>query len=215
MTSSAVIFALQYADDAAFARLTADGLQCRFDVMSETYLRAGLMINATKSEIPSASSPDDPTFSICGNQPNTPKRFLAWVQISYFLVTSQLRPKDAASLPHQPLAVWVKSVFGNKNLTTHTKIAVHDSVAVSTILHGCETWVPYRRHIRLLESFHIRRHQFILGIRWWRKVTHSEIRSGLEFHQSNPCSSIDSSAGWATSSECLIAACPIVCYMAN
>ena len=37
--------------------------------------------------------------------------------------------------------------------------------------------MPYRRHIRLLESFHIRRLQLILGLRWWHKVTHSEIRS--------------------------------------
>ena len=40
-----------------------------------------------------------------------------------------------------------------------------------------KTLIPYRRHIRLLESFHIRHHQLILGLRWWHKVTHSEIRS--------------------------------------
>ena len=37
--------------------------------------------------------------------------------------------------------------------------------------------MPYRRHIRLLESFHIRRLQLIIGLRWWHKVTHSESRS--------------------------------------
>ena len=68
-------------------------------------------------------------------------------------------------------------MFGNKNLTIHTKIVVYNAVVISTILYGCETWVPYRRHIRLLESFHIRRLQLILGLRWWHKVTHSEIRS--------------------------------------
>ena len=70
-----------------------------------------------------------------------------------------------------------KRVFGNQNLTTHTMIAVNNAVAISTILYGCETWVPYRRHIRLLESFNIGRLQLILGLRWWRNVTHSEIRS--------------------------------------
>ena len=73
-----------------------------------------------------------------------------------------------------------KRVFCNQNLTIHTKIVVYDAVVISTILYilyGCETWVPYRRHIRLLESFHIRRLQLILGLRWWHKVTHSEIRS--------------------------------------
>ena len=68
-------------------------------------------------------------------------------------------------------------MFGNQNLTTHTKIVVYNAVVISTILYGCETWVPYRRHIRLLEFFHIRHLQLILGLRWWHKVTHSEIRS--------------------------------------
>ena len=50
-TSSTMISALQYADDAAFLSHTADGLQRSLDVMSETYIRAGLMINTTKTEI--------------------------------------------------------------------------------------------------------------------------------------------------------------------
>ena len=44
-TSSAMISARQYADDAAFSSLTADGLQRSLDVMSDTNLRASLMIN--------------------------------------------------------------------------------------------------------------------------------------------------------------------------
>ena len=68
-------------------------------------------------------------------------------------------------------------MFGNQNLTIHTKIVVYNAVVISTILYGCKTWVPYRRHIRLLESFNIRRLQLILGLRWWHKVTHSEIRT--------------------------------------
>ena len=69
-------------------------------------------------------------------------------------------------------------MFGNQNRTIHINIVVYDAVVISTILYGCETWVQYRRHIRLLESFHIRRLKLILGLRWWHKVTHSEIRSG-------------------------------------
>ena len=68
-------------------------------------------------------------------------------------------------------------MFGKKNLTIYTKIVVYNAVVISTISYGCETWVPYRRHIRLLDSFHIRRLQLILGLRCWHKVTHSEIRS--------------------------------------
>ena len=63
-TSSAVISALQCADDAAFPSLTADGLQRSLEVMSETYLHAGLIINTAKTIIPSASSHVDQTFFI-------------------------------------------------------------------------------------------------------------------------------------------------------
>ena len=46
----------------------ADVLQRSLDVMSETYLRAGLLINTFKAEILGTSSPDVPTFSISVNQ---------------------------------------------------------------------------------------------------------------------------------------------------
>ena len=57
-TSSVLMSALLYADDASFPILTADGLQCILDVVSETYIRAGLIVNTTKAEILSASTPD-------------------------------------------------------------------------------------------------------------------------------------------------------------
>ena len=74
----------------------------------------------------------------------------------------------------------IKRVFSNRNLTEHTKIAVYEAVVIATILYGCESWVPYRRHIRPLEFINIRRLQLIHGLRWWNKVTHSEIRSWAE-----------------------------------
>ena len=104
-TSSAVIYALQYADDATFPSLTADRLQRSHDYMSKTCLRAGLMINTTKTEILSTSSPDAQIFLLVGISLRTPKILLTWAQISHFLVTSQMRSKDALTLLHQSLAI--------------------------------------------------------------------------------------------------------------
>ena len=176
-TSSAMISALQYADDAAFPSHTADRLQRSLDVMSETYLRAGLVINITKTEILSTPSPDAPTFSISGNQLKNSENFTylgSNLSFSGDLTNEIQRRINLASSAFGRLC---KRVFGNQNLTIHTKIVVYNAVVISTILYGCKTWVPYRCHIRLLESFHIRRLQLILGLRWWHKVTHSEIRS--------------------------------------
>ena len=156
-----MISALQYANDAAFPCLTADGLQ-RSLVMSETYLRAGLIINTTKTEILSTSSPDAPTFSINGSQLKNSENFTylgSNISFSGDVTNEIQRHINLASSAFDRLN---KRVFGNIDLTIHTKIAVYNAVVISTILYGCETWVQYRRHIKLLESFHIRRLQLIL-----------------------------------------------------
>ena len=159
-----MISALHSADDAALPSLTADGLQRCLDIMSETYLRAGLIIKKTITKILRKSSPDAPTLSIYGNQLKNSENFTFLVSNHSFLVTSQFGRLS-------------KRVFGNQNLTIHTMIVVYYAVVITTILYGCKTLVPYRRHIRLLESFHIRRLQLILELRWWHKKINSEIRS--------------------------------------
>ena len=144
-TSSVMISALQYADDAAFSRLTADGLQRSLDVMSETYLRAGLIINTTKTEILSTPSPDAPTFSIIGNQLKNSENFSYLGSNLSFSgdITNEIQRR--INLASSAFGRLSKRVFGNQYLIIQTKIVVYDVVFISTILYGCETWVPYRR----------------------------------------------------------------------
>ena len=212
--TSAIISALQYAD-AAFPSLPADRLQRSLDVMSEAYLRSGLMINTTKIEILSGSSPDAPTFSISGNQLKNSKKFTYLASNLSFSGNLRNVIQRRINLASSVFGRLSKHVFGNHNLTIHIKMAVYDAVVISTILFGCETWVPYRRHIRLLESFHVRRFQLILGLLLWHKVTHSEIRSRAGIP------SIDSillhrQLLWLVHViRIMIAYCPIVCFMTN
>ena len=124
-------------------------------------------VDTTKTVILSASSPGSPTFSISGKQLKKSADFIylgSNLSFSGDLTNDIQRRINLAS-----------TAFGNQNVTIHTKIAVYNAVVTSTILYGCETCVPYRHHIWLLESFHIRRLQLILGLHWWHKVTHSEI----------------------------------------
>ena len=123
-TSSAMISTLQHADDAAFPCLTADGLQRSLDVMSETYLRAGLIINTTKTKILSTSSPDAPTFSISGKQFKNSKNFTYLgtnLSFSGNLTNEIQRRINLASSAFGRLS---KRVFGIQNLTIHTMIVV-------------------------------------------------------------------------------------------
>ena len=115
-------------------------------------------------------------FPIVGISLKTPKFLLAWAQISHFLVTSQMRSKNALTLLHQPLAVRVSVCLVTKiSQYTQRLLSILQSLSppsYMTARHGFNTVV-----IAGNWSFHIRRLQLILGLRWWHKVTHSEIRS--------------------------------------
>jgi len=67
-------------------------------------------------------------------------------------------------------------VLLNHNLTIPTKVAVYNTVCISIVLYGCESWIPCRHHVNAMESFHISSLQRILGLRWWHKITRTEIR---------------------------------------
>lgn len=49
-----------------------------------------------------------------------------------------------------------KRVFLNKDLSIHIKVAVYQSVCVSTLLYVCEAWTLYRLHVHQLENFDIK-----------------------------------------------------------
>ena len=106
----------------------------------------------------------------------TPKNLLTWAPISFSGDLENVIQRRIY-LASSAFGCLSRRVFGKQSFTIQTKIAVYDAVVISTILCDCETWVPYCRHIRLLESFHIRHLQLILGLCWWHKVTHCEIRS--------------------------------------
>ena len=55
---------------------------------------------------------------------------------------------------------------GSHSIRLSTKILVHRANVVPTVLYIAETWVLYRKQIRLLERFHQRYLRSILGIRW-------------------------------------------------
>jgi len=46
---------------------------------------------------------------------------------------------------------------------SHTKVAVYKATCLSILLYGCESWIPYCRHIKALEAHYIRCLQNIHG----------------------------------------------------
>ena len=66
-------------------------------------------------------------------------------------------------------------MWQSHSLRLSTKLQVYRAVIVPTVLYCAETWVLYRRQIRLLERFHQRCLRSILGIKWQDHVSNEEV----------------------------------------
>ena len=73
-----------------------------------------------------------------------------------------------------------KAVFLYKNLTLYTKRMIYSACVLSVLLHGPESWIPLRKHIQKLNTFHHRCIRTIIGItnrqQWAEHFTMAEVR---------------------------------------
>ena len=73
-----------------------------------------------------------------------------------------------------------KAVFSDRNLRLSTKRWVYDACVLSVLLYGAECWVPLRKHVKRLNTFHHRCIRIILGIssrqQWEERITMAEVR---------------------------------------
>ena len=74
-----------------------------------------------------------------------------------------------------------KRAWDNNKLSTTVKIRIYETCVLSSLLYCAETWTTYARHIKRLNSFHLRCLRKILKVRWQEKIPDTEIlkRSGL------------------------------------
>ena len=68
-----------------------------------------------------------------------------------------------------------KRVWKSHSLRLSTNLQIYRAVVVTTLLYGAESWVLYRKQIRLLERFHQRCLRSILGIKWQDHVSNEEV----------------------------------------
>ena len=69
-----------------------------------------------------------------------------------------------------------RRVWQSHSLRLSTKVQVYRAVVIPTLMYGAETWVLYRKQIRLLERFHQRCLRSILGIKWQDHVSNEVLK---------------------------------------
>ena len=108
------------------------------------------------------------------------------------LVESRLKGCELVSKASSFFGRLSKRVWQSHSLRLSTKIQVYRAIVVPTFLYGAETWVLYRKQIRLLERFHRRCLRSILGIRWQDYVLNDEVFRRANLHLASGASAL----GW-------------------
>lgn len=169
------ILELQYADDAAAIAKEPTHLQEQLSILNEAYRRAGLQVNITKTEI--LTIPNNARQPITINDEQL-KQVDHFTYLGSIISQNGTNDREITNRIHQASAAFGRlrdRVFLNRDLHLKTKVAVYQAICVSTLLYGSETWTPYRRQIKTLETFHIRCLQRILRVTWQDRITHNEI----------------------------------------
>ena len=180
-----VIQELLYADDCALVANSENALQGIATKFAASAKRFGLRVNLAKTEVmyqpPDGQAHLNPTIMIEGTTLKSVKQFTYLGSTLSTDATIDIEVNNRINKASAAFGRLSTRVWNQHDLRLQTKINVYNAVVLSALLYGSETWTCYRRHIRLLESFHMRRLRAIVGIRWQDLISNVKV---LEMTQS-------------------------------
>ena len=141
---------LDFADDIALLESSLPRAQAQLTRTAAAAADLGLVISAPKTEYMTANCDPQPPLEVYGRPIN---------HVTDFKYLGSMMGCSAADLKRRKALAWaafwkLERLWRNPSLPIETKIKLFETTCVTILLYGCEAWVPYRRHIRKLESFH-------------------------------------------------------------
>ena len=170
---------LLFADDCALNACSEPEMQQSMDKFSSACDAFGLTISTKKTEVMYQPAPNKdytvPTINVNGEALKTVNKF------TYLgsTLSRNVRIDDEVVLR----IAKASAAFGNlrekvwerEGLSTQTKLKVYKAVILPSLLYSCETWTVYSRHLKSLNSFHLKCLRKILKICWQDKVPDTEV----------------------------------------
>ena len=168
-----------FADDCALVAHSECDLQLMLDRFSQASKLFGLTISLGKTEVLYQPAPNTtipaPSITIDNTRLSNVNQF-KYLGSTISHDASLDKEIDARiGRASQALGRLRNKVLNQHNIKMSTKIKVYHAIVLPSLLYGCETWSPYRRQIKKLETFHMRALRSILGIRWQDRVTNLEV----------------------------------------
>ena len=177
--TEALIRELLFADDCMMVAHTEHDLQkmvTRFSNASKNY---GLQISITKTEVMFQPAPGkihtEPEIIVDGAKLTNVKRFtyLGSVLTSDAQMDDDIKAR--ISKASSAFGRLQERVWKPHGIRLQTKIKVYKAAILTTLLYGAESWTCYKRHVKMLDAFHMRHLRCIMGIRWQDKITNNEV----------------------------------------
>lgn len=168
-----------FADDCALMAHTEDHLQTILNCFADASKLFGLTISLGKTEVLVQAAPNtvkpNPVITIDNTQLTCVDNFK---YLGSNISSDGSLDKEITSRIQkacQALGKLRVKVLQRHSISLSTKIKLFKAIVLTSLLYGCESWTPYRRHIKKLEQFTTRSLRTIMGIRWQDKVTNQEI----------------------------------------
>ena len=170
---------LLYADDCALSAHSLEDIQAIVDSFSDAAKKFGLTISIKKTELmyqPRQNEEHyDPVVTIDGTELTSVKSFCYLGSVMSFNGSLDDEITQRISKASVAFGRLTHRLWKNHDVKLRTKIGVYRAVVLTSLLYCCETWTPYRRHIKQLEAFHMRCLRRICNIRWQDRVPNTDI----------------------------------------
>lgn len=175
---------LEFADDQEIITQSEQDLTTSLTALDSIFDTFGLTMSYPKTEtmhttqsLSSSSSSSTPSKCIVKGHPLKAVNHFQYLG-SFISDNGQIDKEISSRISKASFAVkkLKKSVWTQKDLTIHTKLAVYKAVVLTTLLYGCETWCTKKTHIERLETFHTRNLRMLLGIMYSDHVNNHIVR---------------------------------------
>ncbi|KAG7296524.1 hypothetical protein JYU34_020306 [Plutella xylostella] len=174
-----VVTEIMYADDLCFVADSPGGLQKLMTKLHEACCRYGLKISVKKTEVMSLDTlqTDGSALNIRLGEDTLKQvdkfRYLGSTLTAKGDLDAELNSRiGAASAAFGKLQL---KLFRSHDIKRSTKIAVYMAIVLPNLLYSAETWCVYRKHIRILDRFHLKCLRDILNIKWSDRVRNTEV----------------------------------------
>ena len=163
---------LLFADNAALVAHSETTLQCLINNLSKACDLFSLTISVSKTVV-LCQGGNTTNITLHGNHLTPVPKFCylgSMVTASLSLDEEINACVGSAASTFSKLS---ERAWDNTKLTL--QIQIYRACVISSLLYGSETWTAYSRHERRLNIFHLRCLRKIMNIRWYDKITNSEV----------------------------------------